>query len=136
PGWPATTCVRNTPRRPRHSMMCATPAGLRRAPGRRDRFRSRICRRRPRTSSLCAAPPEAAPDEGVPMGESTSAAGLISSAEFRRAAGPDWRVTAGGPQAVFTADSFADAARLVAPIADAAEQAGILPDVDLRPEGV
>src|SRR5690606_27459977 len=62
--------------------------------------------------------------------------GLISSAEFRRAAGPDWRVTAGGPQAVFTADSFADAARLVAPIADAAEQAGILPDVDVRPEGV
>ena len=73
------------------------------------------------------------------MGESTNASegALISSAEFRRAEGvSDWRVTAAGPEAVFRAQSFADAARLVAPIAAAAEGSGILPDVDLRPEGV
>lgn len=69
------------------------------------------------------------------MGASTNA-DPVSSAEFRRAAGSDWRVTAAGPQAVFAAESFADAARLVAPIAEAAEATGIRPDVDLRPEGV
>lgn len=71
------------------------------------------------------------------MSESTSAAGWISAAAFHRSPGvSDWRVTATGPQAVFTADSLARAAELVAPVVAAGERFGILPDVDLRPEGV
>ena len=41
-----------------------------------------------------------------------------------------------GPQTVFTATSLAHAAGLVAPVVAAAEQFGILPDVDVRPEAV
>ena len=61
----------------------------------------------------------------------------ITPAQFHRA--PDvaaWRVTATGPQAVFAATSLAHAARLVAPTVDAAERAGIDPDIDLRAEAV
>lgn len=64
-------------------------------------------------------------------------AAVISAAEFHRAPGvTDWRVTGTGPQAVFTATSLSHAATLVAPIVVAAERFGILPDVDVRPEGV
>jgi hypothetical protein len=63
--------------------------------------------------------------------------GAISAATFHRAPGVgDWRVTGTGPQAVFTASSLAGAAALVAPVVAAAERHGILPDVDVRPEGV
>lgn len=61
----------------------------------------------------------------------------VSAAEFHRTPGvTDWRVTGTGPQAVFTATSLAHAAQLVPPILAAAERFGILPDIDLRPEGV
>ncbi|MHC2998423.1 VOC family protein [Microbacterium sp. HJ5] len=71
------------------------------------------------------------------MGESTDDSNLISAADFHRAPGvSDWRVTATGPQAVFTADSLAQAAELVGPIVAAAAEAGVLPDIDLRPEGI
>jgi 4a-hydroxytetrahydrobiopterin dehydratase len=71
------------------------------------------------------------------MSESTSGSGWISPAAFHRAPGvSDWRVTGTGPQAVFTATSLAHAASLIAPVVDAAERSGILPDIDVRPEGV
>ena len=71
------------------------------------------------------------------MNESISEGGPISPAQFHQAPGVgDWRVAATGPQAVFTAPSFAQAAGLVAPIVALAEQFGLLPDVDVRPEGV
>lgn len=61
----------------------------------------------------------------------------ITPAAFHRAPGvADWRVTATGPQAVFTAGSLAEAAALVAPTVAAAARCGILPDIDVRPEGV
>lgn len=62
---------------------------------------------------------------------------LISAAVFHAAEGvADWRVTSTGPQAVFLADSLAHAARLVAPAVEAAEQHGVDPDIDVRPEAV
>lgn len=69
---------------------------------------------------------------------SESPDGWISAAEFHRAPDVgDWRVTGtAGPQAVFTATSLAQAAGLVGPIVAAAERFGVLPDVDVRPEGV
>jgi pterin-4a-carbinolamine dehydratase len=71
------------------------------------------------------------------MDESHSASDAVSAATFHRAPGvSDWRVTATGPQAVFTAASLADAAGLIASIVAAAERSGILPDIDLRPEAV
>jgi len=71
------------------------------------------------------------------MSESTSGPDWISAAEFHRAPGvSDWRVTGTGPQAVFTATSFSQAAGLLGPIVAAGERFGILPDVDVRPEGV
>jgi 4a-hydroxytetrahydrobiopterin dehydratase len=71
------------------------------------------------------------------MNESMGGAGLISAAEFHQAQGvTDWRVTGAGPQAVFTATSLAHSGSLTDPIVAAAERFGILPDVDLRPEGV
>lgn len=71
------------------------------------------------------------------MDESTSGSGLISPAAFHRAPDvSDWRVTGTGPQAVFTATSLAHAAALVAPIVAAAERLDLLPDIDLRPEGI
>jgi len=71
------------------------------------------------------------------MGESTSRSEWISPAEFHRAPGvSDWRVTGTGPQTVFTATSLSHAASLITPVVAAAERYGILPDVDVRPEGV
>lgn len=61
----------------------------------------------------------------------------ISGADFHRASGvEDWRIVATGPQAVFLATSLEQAASLVAPIVAAAASAGVLPDVDVRPEAV
>ncbi|MTG87926.1 hypothetical protein GJV82_02990 [Cellulosimicrobium sp. BIT-GX5] len=76
-----------------------------------------------------------------PTSESTSAPtnepGFVSAAAFHRAPGvADWRVTGTGPQAVWSARSLAHAAGLVAPVVEAAERSGVLPDVDVRPEGV
>ncbi|SBS70950.1 VOC family protein [uncultured Microbacterium sp.] len=71
------------------------------------------------------------------MGEPTDDSTPISAAAFHRSPGvSDWRVTGTGPQAVFTASSLAQAAGLVAPVVAAAEEFGILPDIDVRPEGV
>jgi hypothetical protein len=71
------------------------------------------------------------------VSDSTSGPEWMSAAEFHRALGVSgWRVTSTGPQAVYTATSLADAARLMAPIVDAAERYGVLPDIDVRPEGV
>ncbi|GAA2982756.1 4a-hydroxytetrahydrobiopterin dehydratase [Microbacterium terrae] len=71
------------------------------------------------------------------MTDATPGSELITPAQFHAASGvTDWRVTATGPQAVFLADSLAEAAALVAPIVAAAERHGILPDVDLRPEAI
>jgi 4a-hydroxytetrahydrobiopterin dehydratase len=70
------------------------------------------------------------------LDESTSGSDWISAAEFHRAPGvSDWRVTGTGPQAVFRAGSIAHAADLVASVVVASEEFGILPDVDVRPEG-
>jgi 4a-hydroxytetrahydrobiopterin dehydratase len=56
---------------------------------------------------------------------------------FHAAAGvEDWRVLFSGAHAYFPVGSFAEAARFVAAIADAAEAVGHFPDVDVRPEGV
>jgi len=71
------------------------------------------------------------------MDESTTGSEWISAAGFHRAEGvADWRVTGTGPQAVFTANSLSHAAGLIPRIVAAAERFGILPDIDLRPEGV
>lgn len=71
------------------------------------------------------------------MDESTNRPRSISAADFHRGPGvADWRVTATGPHAVFTATSIAHAARFVEPIVAAAERFGVLPDVDVRPEAV
>jgi 4a-hydroxytetrahydrobiopterin dehydratase len=71
------------------------------------------------------------------MSGSTSGSDWISAAEFHRAQGvSDWRVAATGPQSVFVATSLSRAADLIAPVIAAAEQFGILPDIDVRPEGV
>ncbi|MFD4960275.1 VOC family protein [Microbacterium sp. NPDC058389] len=71
------------------------------------------------------------------MDESTGGPAGITPAAFHRALGvSDWRVTATGPQAVFTAGSLTEAAALVAPTVAAAARCGIHPDIDVRPEGV
>ena len=57
--------------------------------------------------------------------------------EFHDAGGvDDWRVLSWGAHAYYRIGSFAQGARFVASIADAAEESGHYPDVDLRPEGV
>jgi 4a-hydroxytetrahydrobiopterin dehydratase len=48
----------------------------------------------------------------------------------------DWRVLSSGAHAYFRVRSFAQAARFVAAIAEAAEAVDHFPDVDVRPEGV
>src|SRR6187551_2708985 len=48
----------------------------------------------------------------------------------------DWRVLFSGAHAYFPVGSFAEAARLLAAIAEVAEDVGHFPDVDVRPEGV
>lgn len=61
----------------------------------------------------------------------------VTAKAFHAADGvEDWRVLYGGAFAHFRTDSFAEAARLVAAIADEVEQVGHFPDVDVRPEGV
>ena len=56
---------------------------------------------------------------------------------FHDAAGvEDWRILFSGAHAYFHVASFAEAARFVAAIAEAAEAVGQFPDVDVRPEGV
>lgn len=71
------------------------------------------------------------------MDESTNPPEWITPAEFHQASGvSDWRVTATGPQAVFTSTSLAHAAQLMPPIVAAAERFGLLPDIDVRPEAV
>src|SRR3954468_9977767 len=60
-----------------------------------------------------------------------------SARAFHDAAGvEDWRGPFSGAHAYFHVGSFAEAARLVAAIADVAEDVGHFPDVDVRPEGV
>lgn len=71
------------------------------------------------------------------MAEPTSDPQHISAAGFHRAPGvADWRVIPAGPQAVFTATSLGHAAALVSPIVAAADEFGILADVDIRPAAV
>ena len=56
---------------------------------------------------------------------------------FHDAAGvEDWRVLFQGAHAFFRVGSFAEAARFVTAIADAAKAVGHFPDVDVRPDGV
>ncbi len=71
------------------------------------------------------------------MSETQDGTTGLSAAQFHRHPGVgDWRVTAWGPQAVFTAGSLADAAHLVPVVVAQAAHLGVLPDVDLRPEAV
>lgn len=71
------------------------------------------------------------------MSEPINESGWISPARFHQAEGvSDWRVTASGPQAVFTATSLSHAATLVPAIIAEAERLSILPDIDVRPEAV
>lgn len=48
----------------------------------------------------------------------------------------DWRVLFWGAHVFYRTADFAEAARFVAAIADAAQRVGHFPDVDVRPEGV
>ncbi len=61
----------------------------------------------------------------------------LSAAEFHRRPGTgDWRVTSWGPQAVFSAPTFAAGSQLLPAVVTAAERHRVAPDVDLRPEAV
>jgi 4a-hydroxytetrahydrobiopterin dehydratase len=61
----------------------------------------------------------------------------ITARAFHDADGvEDWRVLFTGAHAYFRVGSFAEAARFVTAIADAAGAVGHDPDVDVRPEGV
>lgn len=65
------------------------------------------------------------------MSEQTGEPAMLSAAQFHEAPGvDDWRVTATGLQAVFSATSLAHAARLMDTIVQASEQLGGRPDVD------
>lgn len=67
----------------------------------------------------------------------TEHAQTISSQQFHGEAGVgDWRVVSSGVQALFRASSLRHAGSLVGAVAEAAEQHGILPDIDVRPEAV
>ena len=71
------------------------------------------------------------------MTDSTSTPAGLSPATFHAAEGvSDWRVTGTGPQAVFRATSLEQAAELVPDVVAAAVKCGVLPDLDVRPEGV
>ncbi|KQR26370.1 VOC family protein [Microbacterium sp. Leaf151] len=71
------------------------------------------------------------------MVDMTESAHTITSKQFHREAGVgDWRVVSSGAQAVFRASSLRHAGSLVDPISAAAEEHGILPDIDVRPEAV
>jgi 4a-hydroxytetrahydrobiopterin dehydratase len=61
----------------------------------------------------------------------------ITLRDFREAEGvEDWRVLAEGACAFFRTESFAASAELVRAIAEATDDAGHAPDVDIRPGGV
>jgi 4a-hydroxytetrahydrobiopterin dehydratase len=61
----------------------------------------------------------------------------ITARAFHDAGGvEDWRVLYWGAYAHYRVGSFAEAARFVSLIAEAAETLGHFPDVDIRPEGV
>lgn len=61
----------------------------------------------------------------------------ITGRAFRAADGVDqWRVLFWGAYAYFRTNSFVEGARFVAAIANAADELGHHPDVDLRPDGV
>ncbi len=61
----------------------------------------------------------------------------LTAHAFHQADGvEDWRVLFWGAHAFYQCDSFAEGARFVAAIADAAAAVGHAPDVDLRPRGV
>jgi 4a-hydroxytetrahydrobiopterin dehydratase len=66
------------------------------------------------------------------MGEKRTTARAFHHAEGVE----DWRVLFSGAHSYFRVGSFAEGARFVAAIAEAAEIVGHFPDVDLRPEGV
>jgi 4a-hydroxytetrahydrobiopterin dehydratase len=81
--------------------------------------------------------------DAVPEGEG-SEGGAASEGEPRLTAKAfhdspgvdDWRVLFWGAYAFYRTDSFAEGARFVAAIAEAAASVGHEPDVDLRPRGV
>ena len=61
----------------------------------------------------------------------------ITARAFHDAGGvDDWRVLYWGAYAFYRTGSFAEGARFVSAIADAADTLGHVPDVDLRPDGV
>jgi 4a-hydroxytetrahydrobiopterin dehydratase len=71
------------------------------------------------------------------MSDDTTGSESLTAGQFHASPGvADWRVTATGPQAVFVADSLAQAAGLVGPVLAASEEFGIQPDIDLRPGGI
>lgn len=71
------------------------------------------------------------------MADMTENTQTISSKDFHREPGVgDWRVVSSGVQALFRASSLRHAATLVEPVVAAAEEHGILPDVDVRPEAI
>lgn len=71
------------------------------------------------------------------MVDMTESARTITSKQFHSAAGVgDWRVVSSGAQAVYRASSLRHAGSLVDPVSAAAEEHGILPDIDVRPEAV
>jgi 4a-hydroxytetrahydrobiopterin dehydratase len=71
------------------------------------------------------------------MDDMTEHAETISSKQFHGEVGVgDWRVVSSGVQALFRASSLRHAGSLVEPVCAAAEEHGILPDIDVRPEAV
>jgi 4a-hydroxytetrahydrobiopterin dehydratase len=61
----------------------------------------------------------------------------ITARKFHEAEGvEDWRVIAEGACAFFLTESFAASAELVGALAEATDDAGHRPDIDIRPDGV
>ena len=64
-------------------------------------------------------------------------ANRVTGRAFHEADGvEDWRVLFWGAHAYYRTESFTDGARFVAAVANAADELGHHPDVDLRPDGV